>query len=61
MTIHHPCQVLLPLNLPMSPPPASLGPMPSSKPARRPNLLLVPKQGELTLVRLCLGVKLAAD
>jgi hypothetical protein len=67
MTIHHPCQQLLPLYLPMTQHPKKslpLGPIPSPKPARRPNLPLVSRQGELTLVRLAsqpLGVKLAAD
>jgi hypothetical protein len=63
MTIHHPCQQLLPLYLPMTQHPKKslpLGPMPW----RAPNLVLVPKQGELTLVRLVpqsLGVKRAAS
>lgn len=69
-TLHHPCQQLLPLNLPLVPlPPLSSLPLSLAAPLpRRPQrrlplllLLLVAQQLELNLRQPSLGVKLAAD
>ena len=68
MTIHHPCQQLLPLNLPLSPAGTPLLSQGLTQPARRraPNLVLVPRQEELELpparpAWACPRAKAAAD